>query len=152
MHTNSSLQSVSRLIDIGVEPFLVAPAIIGVMAQRLVRQICPACKVSYPATEEVLAANFCNTEGEEVLFWHGLGCDRCGHTGYYGRIAVHELFIINQEVRNLIAHRATSGEIHAAAIRAGFRTMQYDGLKKALRGLTTLEQLSAISYLEEKND
>ena len=152
MHTNSALQSVTRLLDIGVEPFLVAPAIIGVMAQRLVRQICPSCKEPYPAPPEIVEENFLNTEGESIQFWRGAGCERCGHAGYYGRVAVHELFIINQEVRNLIAHGATSGEIHAAACRAGFRSMRYDGLKKVLRGMTTLSQLDAIAYLEEQGD
>ncbi len=152
MHTNSALQSVTRLIDIGVEPFLVAPAMIGVMAQRLVRQICPSCKEPYTPPQEIIDENFCNTEGVEVRLWRGAGCDRCGHTGYYGRVAVHELFVINQEVRDLIAHAATSSEIREASIRAGFRSMRYDGLKKALRGLTTLEQLESIAYLEEKND
>lgn len=150
MHTNSALQSVSRLIDIGVEPFLVAPALIGVMAQRLVRQICPSCKESYLAPKEIVEENFSNVDGEEIKFWSGGGCERCGHTGYYGRVAVHELFVINQEVRNMIAHGATSSEIQGAAVRAGFRTMRYDGLKKVLRGLTTMEQLEAISYLEDK--
>ncbi len=152
LHTNSALESVTRLIDIGVEPFLVAPAIIAVMAQRLVRQICTSCRVSYPAPKEVLETFFTNCDGEDVLFWKGRGCDRCGHTGYYGRIAVHELFRINLEVRDLIARGATSGDIQAAARRAGFRTMCYDGLKKVLRGLTTIEQLKAISYLEEGAD
>lgn len=152
MHTNSALQSVSRLIDIGVEPFLVAPAIIGVMAQRLVRQICPSCKESYEAPANIVEENFFNTDDEVVRLWTGAGCDRCGHAGYYGRVAVHELFIVNQEVRDLIAHSATSGEIQEAARRAGFRTMRYDGMKKVLRGLTTLEQLESICYLEEKID
>lgn len=152
MHTNSALQSVTRLLDIGVEPFLVAPAIIGVMAQRLVRQVCPSCKEPYPAPPEILEENFVNTQGEEVQFWNGAGCERCGQTGYFGRVAVHELFIINQEVRNLIAHGATGGEIHEAACRAGFRNMRYDGLKKVLRGMTTLSQLDSIAYLEEQGD
>lgn len=152
MHTNNALQSVSRLIDIGVEPFLVAPSIIGVMAQRLVRQICRSCKESYVASQEIVEDNFSDVEGEEVRFWRGAGCDRCGHTGLYGRVAVHELFVMNQEVRDLIARNATSGEIQAAAGRAGFRTMRYDGMKKVLRGLTTLEQLEAICYRDEKAD
>jgi type IV pilus assembly protein PilB len=149
MHTNSALQSVTRLVDIGVEPFLVAPSIIAVMAQRLVKQICPSCRMSYPAPQEVLDQHFVNTEGEAVLLWKGVGCERCGNTGFFGRVAIHELFVINQEVRDLIARGATSGEIHAAAVRAGFRSMRYDGLKKVLRGLTTIEQLEATACLEE---
>ena len=122
------------------------------MAQRLVRQICSSCHASYPAPKAVLEEHFTHYEGEEIPLWRGTGCERCGQSGYYGRVAVHELFLINQEVRSLIAHRATNSEIQAAALRAGFRTMRYDGLKKVLRGLTTIEQLNAISYLEDAAD
>lgn len=149
MHTNSALQSVTRLIDIGVEPFLVAPSIIAVMAQRLVKQICPSCKMSFPAPQEMLDEHFVNTGGETVLLWKGAGCERCGNTGYFGRVAIHELFVINQEVRDLIARGASNGEINAAAVRTGFRSMRYDGMKKVLRGLTTVKQLDATACLEE---
>jgi type IV pilus assembly protein PilB len=87
-----------------------------------------------------------------VQLWKGAGCEQCGHTGYFGRLAVHELFVVNQEVRELIGRRAPLGEVQAAAKRAGFRTMWYDGLKKVMRGLTTLDQLDAISYLDEVSD
>ena len=148
LHTNNAMQSMTRLIDIGVEPFLVAPSILGVMAQRLVRQVCPACRVSYPAPAEIREACFTHCEGEEILFWKGTGCDHCGHTGYFGRVGVHELFVVNQESRDLIARNAPQSEVLAAAKRAGFRTMWYDGLKKALRGLTAFEQLDTIAYIE----
>jgi type IV pilus assembly protein PilB len=149
MHTNSALQSVTRLVDIGVEPFLVAPSIIAVMAQRLVKQICPSCKTPYAAERELVEQYFTSTEGEQVVFWKGAGCDRCGNTGFFGRVAIHELFVITQEVRELIAHGATSGEIHAAAMQGGFRSMRYDGLKKVLRGLTTIDQIEAVACLDE---
>jgi len=148
LHTNSALQSMTRLIDIGVEPYLVAPALVGVMAQRLVRQICPSCRTPYPAPPEVLEAHFTHFENEEVQFWRGVGCPHCGGSGFYGRVAVHEIFVVNQEVRELIARSAPQFEIQAAAKRAGFRTMFYDGLKKVLRGLTTLGQLDAIAYID----
>ena len=149
LHSNSALQSVSRLIDIGVEPFLVAPALVAVMAQRLVRQICPSCRVSYPAPAEVLEKHFTHYEGEEVLLWKGAGCERCGQIGFSGRVGVHELFVINQETRGLIARNAPFSEIQAAARRAEYRTMWYDGVKKVLRGLTTFDQIEAIAYLDE---
>ena len=152
LHSNSALQSVTRLIDIGVEPFLVAPALVAVMAQRLLRQICSSCRISYPAPKSFLEEHFTDCEGEEVLLWKGDGCDRCGQIGFSGRVAVYELFIINQEVRSLLARNASFVEIQAAARRAGYRTMRYDGLKKVLRGLTTPEQLEAITYLEDAAD
>jgi type IV pilus assembly protein PilB len=132
-----------------VESFLVAPAIIAVMAQRLVRQICPNCREPYSPPQKVIDENFSNAEGIKIEFWQGAGCARCHHTGYYGRVAVHELFVINEEVRTMISHGATMGEIQVAAKRAGYMPMRYDGLKKVLRGLTTLEQIDAISYLED---
>ncbi len=148
MHTNSALQSIPRLIDIGVEPFLVAPSVIAVMAQRLVRQLCPRCRESYPVPRKLLEENFINYEGEEVLFWRGIGCAHCHHTGFYGRIAVHELFVVNEEVRTLIARNAPFGEVQNSARRAGFHPMRYDGMKKVLRGLTTLEEVDSITYFE----
>lgn len=152
LHTNNALQSLTRLIDIGVEPYLVAPSLVAVMSQRLVRQICPSCRASYPAPREVIDAHFTGYEGADIRFWKGAGCERCGHSGYSGRLAVHELFVINSEVRGLIAHRAPMQEIQAAAGRSGYHTMWYDAMKKVLRGLTTFDQLSAISYLEEADD
>ena len=149
MHTNSALQSIIRLLDIGVEPFFVAPSIIAVMAQRLVRQVCPNCRESYVPPQKHIDENFVNTEGEKILFWRGAGCQLCHHTGYYGRVAVHELFVVDEEVRTLIGHGATMTEIQAAASRSGYLPMRYDGLKKVLRGLTTLEQIDAISYLDD---
>jgi len=146
MHTNSALLSMTRLIDIGVEPFLVAPSVIAVMAQRLVRQVCSMCRESYPAPQRVVEENFVNFEEEEVRFWKGKGCPHCHHTGFYGRIAVHELFVVSEEFRSLIARNAPISEIREAAKREGFRPMRYDGLKKVLRGLTTLEEVDAISY------
>jgi type IV pilus assembly protein PilB len=152
MHTNNALQAIIRLLDLGVESFLVAPAIIAVMAQRLVRQVCPACRESYPVPKEIVEENFIHADGEEIRFWRGTGCDHCHHTGYRGRVAVHEIFVINEEVRSLIAHGATSMDIQAAAKRAGYMPMRYDGLKKVLRGLTTLEQIDAITYLGDMDE
>jgi len=148
MHTNSALQSITRLIDLGVEPFLIAPAVIAVMAQRLVRQICPRCRESYRAPQSIVEQNFVNYEGEEVLFWRGAGCTHCHHTGFYGRIAIHELFMIDDDFRSLIARNAPMCEIQEAAQKAGFHPMRYDGLKKVLRGLTTLEEVDSIAYMD----
>ncbi len=150
MHTNSALQSITRLIDIGVEPFLVAPSIVAVMAQRLVRQVCTGCRESYAVSQTVIDDNFAHTEGHEIRFWRGAGCEHCHHTGYFGRLAVHEMFVINDEVRSMVSHNASMAEIQAAAARAGFLPMRYDGLKKVLRGLTTLEQVDSVLYLEDQ--
>jgi type IV pilus assembly protein PilB len=141
LHTNNALQAVTRLVEIGVEPFLVAPSIIGVMAQRLVRKLCDACKESYvPASEEVERL-FSGESRPEVVFWRHKGCAECRQNGFSGRIAIHEILIINDEIRNLISRNASILEIQESARKSSFRTMHYDGIKKALRGLTTIEEV-----------
>lgn len=148
MHTNGALQSITRLIDLGVEPFLVAPSVVAVMAQRLVRQICPRCRESYSAPQSILDENFVNYEGEEVSLWRGAGCTHCHHTGFYGRVAVHELFVVTEDFRSLIARNAPMCEIQESARKGGFRPMRHDGLKKVLRGLTTMGELDSITYYD----
>lgn len=141
MHTNNSLQAVTRLIQIGVEPFLVAPAVIGVLAQRLVRRICQHCKESYEPSAEVLDSLFFNREGAEVRFYRGRGCDKCHYNGYTGRLAIHELFILTDEIREMISNGTSIIEIQKESLRHGFRSMRYDGVMKVLQGLTTIDEV-----------
>jgi len=149
MHTNNALQAVTRLIEVGVEPFLVAPSIIGVMAQRLVRRICDNCKEAYPLTPQQIEEMFYNWDGKrEILFYKGKGCPQCNYTGYFGRLAIHEIFIINDEVRELIAKGASILTIQESAKRSGFMNMRYDGIKKVLRGLTTIDEIDRVTVLE----
>lgn len=146
MHTNSSLQAITRLIDIGVEPFLVASSIIGVMAQRLVRRICNHCKEKYKPPEEKIHEMFLWDGKQEVFFYRGKGCLSCNNTGYYGRIAIHEVFIINDEIRNLVSHNASILEIQKTAEKCGYQDLRYDGIKKALRGLTTIDEIDSVTF------
>ncbi len=141
MHTNNALQAVTRLIEIGVEPFLVAPSIIAVSAQRLVRQVCTVCRQEYPMPADRVARYFGDTHGRSVKLWRGRGCADCGGTGYRGRLAIHEIFLLTDAVRHLIARNASILDIQALALEHGFRPMLHDGLKKALRGLTTIEEI-----------
>jgi len=150
MHTNNALQAVTRLIQIGVEPFLVAPSIIGVMAQRLVRRTCDHCKERYPLSPQEIERLFIWDGKKEVFFYRGKGCTECNHIGYSGRLAIHEIFIMNEEVRALIAKAASILEIQECARKYGFQTMRYDGLKKVLRGLTTLEEVDRVTIAEEE--
>lgn len=149
IHTNNALQAVTRLIDIGVEPFLVAPSIIGVMAQRLVRLICDACKEKYLLTREEADKYFITDGKIELFLYRGRGCDQCNNSGYYGRIAIHELFVINEELRGMIAQAASILEIQKYAHDHGFQPMRYDGMKKALRGLTTIDEIDRVTIAEE---
>jgi type IV pilus assembly protein PilB len=143
MHTNNALQAVTRLVEIGVEPFLVAPSIIGVSAQRLVRRICPDCREEYPMPTDYVARLFGEIGRRAVSLWRGLGCASCGGTGYAGRLAIHEIFMLTNAVRHLIARSASILDIQALALQHGFRPMLYDGLKKAMRGLTTLKEVES---------
>jgi type IV pilus assembly protein PilB len=141
LHTNDSLQAITRLIELGVEPYLVAPTVVGVLSQRLVRRICPACKESYTATPEELAPYFTNPEAAPVTLYRGRGCAHCHGTGFYGRVGVHEMLEVSEGMRDLILTRATPAQMKAEAVNTGFRAMRYDGLKKALLGWTTLEEV-----------
>ena len=145
LHTNNALQAVTRLIQIGVEPFLVAPSIIGVMAQRLVRRLCENCKEKYALTPGEIEKHFTWDGKREVFFYRKKGCEQCNYTGYSGRLAIHELFIIDDEMRNYIARNASILDIQKYAHSAGFTTMRYDGFKKVLMGLTTVEEVSQVT-------
>lgn len=145
MHTNNSLQTISRLIELGVEPFLVAPSIIAVLAQRLVRRLCDHCKEEYKPSHELLDRYFVWDGKTDVRLYRSTGCEQCNNIGYWGRLAIHELFIIHEEIRGLISKGASVLEIEAAAIRSGFQNMMYDTMKKALMGLTTIEELERVT-------
>jgi len=151
MHTNDALQAVTRLIDIGVDPFLVAPSIIGTMAQRLVRRLCDGCKERYRLSDEEAGSLFTMAPGQEVYFHRARGCERCSRTGYFGRIAVHEIFVINDQVRTLIARNPSIQDIKDFAARSGFQNLRYDGIKKVLRGLTTIEEIDRITVFADEN-
>lgn len=141
MHTNNALQAVTRLVEIGVEPFLVAPSIIGVCAQRLVRRLCQSCREEYEMPQQRIANLFGDIGDRAVKLWRGRGCRTCAGTGFNGRIAVHEVFVLTEAIRHLIARSASVLDVQTLARKQGFKTMYYDGLKKALRGLTTMDEV-----------
>lgn len=143
LHTNSAPDAIVRLMEIGVEPYMIAPAVIGVLGQRLVPRICEHCKESYRPAEEVLRRYFDDEELPAVSFYRGRGCHVCNGTGFKGRIAFHELFAVNRVIRGLIVERANPEEIHREARKAGYRPLRHDGLKKVLLGLTTIEEVEA---------
>ncbi|NPB05282.1 MAG: type II/IV secretion system protein [Aquificae bacterium] len=144
LHTNDAPSAVTRLKDMEVEPFLIASALEGVIAQRLVRRICPHCKVPYKPTEEELKNLGLPPEGE-YTFYKGKGCEHCLGTGYKGRIAIFEVLELNEELKKLITKTQDANEIRKAARRHGFKTMLEDGREKVLKGITTSsEVLSAV--------
>ncbi|AXA36690.1 Type IV fimbrial assembly, ATPase PilB [Candidatus Sumerlaea chitinivorans] len=142
LHTNSAAGAVTRLIDMGVEPFLITSSLEAVIGQRLVRLICPICKRPYDPLPEELA-EFATTREEvaDITFFHGEGCAECAETGYKGRIGIFELLRVTDEIRDLILERATTDQIQDTAIRQGMKTMRQDGWLKICLGITTFEEV-----------
>ncbi len=145
MHTNNAIQAVTRLVDIGVEPFLVAPSVIGVVGQRLVRRICEACKEVYQPSDEELQEIPSELLALEQKFYSSPGCKKCRGTGYLGRMPIHEVFIINDHIRQLISDNASIVEIKAECEKFGFKPMRYDGMLKVLQGITTFSEVNRVT-------
>ncbi|GAB4275616.1 MAG: hypothetical protein Kow0029_16940 [Candidatus Rifleibacteriota bacterium] len=149
LHTNDSAGAMTRLIDMGVEPFLVASSIIGVMAQRLVRTICEECKEEYvPAAAVIKRAKLLYQAGKTKVF-RGKGCDKCNQTGYKGRTTITELLIPTERIKELIVEKAATSVIKNEGMKQGMRTLRQDGLAKVLRGITTLSEVIRVSADDE---
>ena len=147
LHTNTAAQGVMRLIELGVASHLVSSAVIGVLGQRLAARICENCRESYPPPRDVLSTHFELDGLTDVAFYRGRGCPTCRGTGYKGRVAFHEFIPITEEIRALISKDGTVQEITRAAAKVGYKPLRYDGLKKVLLGLTTIEEIERnISY------
>jgi type II secretory ATPase GspE/PulE/Tfp pilus assembly ATPase PilB-like protein len=151
LHTNSAAQAIVRMMEIGVEPYMVAPSVIGVLAQRLAARICEPCKEAYYPSRDVLLRYFEEEGLTEVPFYRGRGCAQCRGTGYKGRIAFHELVLITEEIRQLISEGKSAQEITRAAARVGYRSLRYDGIRKVLLGLTTIEEIEQNTSFEWAN-
>jgi len=141
LHTNDAASAVTRLLDMGVEPFLVASSLLGVLAQRLVRKICPHCRREYPIEE---SERLYFSDPPAVLF-RGEGCDRCKHTGFLGRMGIFELMLIDQDVRMLITSKSDANAIKESSIRSGMTTLRKDGLQKVRAGLTTIGEILRVT-------
>ncbi len=146
LHTNDAPSAVTRLIDIGAKPFLVAAALRSVMAQRLVRRICPACRRAHtPAVRELHALGLRPGEVAGANFAHGAGCVACQGTGYQGRMGIFEIFRVHDGIRAMIYDNVTAARLRAQARRDGMRTMREDGVRKVLAGLTTIEEVVSVT-------
>lgn len=141
LHTNNALQAVTRLVEIGVDPYLVAPTTMGVLSQRLVRRICASCKEAYQPTEQELAPFFTGYEGVPLTLYRGRGCPKCSGTGYSGRVGIYEFVEVSERMRELITEKQSVALLLEEAKRVGHRSLRHDGLKKALIGWTTLEEV-----------
>jgi len=146
LHTNDAPSSVIRLIDMGIEPFLISSSVIGVIAQRLVRRICPKCKKEIkisPEIEKILHEFEINSS--ELTLYKGEGCPYCKDTGYKGRIAIFELMEITENIRDLISKNVTTGKLRETAIEEGMCVLKADGIKKVCEGLTTIDEVLRVA-------
>jgi type IV pilus assembly protein PilB len=149
LHTNDAPSAVTRMVDIGVPPFLVASSVIAIMAQRLVRVVCPKCKEpDKPVEAEIQSANITSEQLANANFLRGRGCSHCHHTGYRGRLGIFEMLRMNSTMRNLTFNRAPTQELRRIARQTGMRTLLEDGVQKALNGITTLEEVLSICHHE----
>ncbi len=145
LHTQDSAGAVPRLMDMGLEPYLLASGIVGVIAQRLLRTICPDCKETAEYSEEMLAKVGLQPD-PGLVFYRGRGCAKCGDTGYRGRTGAMEILVVDHTTHTLIRERADSRLIKEAAVRSGMKTLMDDALAKAIFGQTTLEEVLRVAY------
>ena len=153
LHTNDAPSAFTRLIDMGIEPFLVASSIEAIMAQRLVRTICPVCKMEQKVERDYLRKiGFPEDQIASTRFMKGVGCEECRQLGYQGRLAIYELLVLNEDLRPLILSRAASSTIAQRAVELGMRTLRDDGWNKVKAGTTTIEEVLRVTQIEEHLD
>jgi general secretion pathway protein E len=150
LHTNDSAGAVSRLLDLGVEPYLASSSLIAIMAQRLIRKICPDCKQTYaPMAHELRELGLSDTEVDLLRqrrqFFIGKGCEKCFQTGYRGRTGVYELMMINERIQDLIYRRESAGVIKKMALSDGMQTLRMDGARKVMAGVTTVAEVLRVT-------
>ena len=144
LHTNDAASGITRLLDIGVEPYLIASSVVAFIAQRLIRIICPDCKtedMQVPVEVKRLIETEYGIPSGEIRIFRGKGCEECGHTGFRGRIAIHEVLPLTESIRKLIMDRLTAESIKAEAVRQGMTSLRYSGWEKVLAGITTPEEV-----------
>ena len=140
----------AELVEMGVQPFLVASSIIGIVAQRLVRVICPICKEPYPRDTGILKT-ILREDGhpdESVVAYHGVGCDQCKFTGYQGRTTIIELMNMDDEIRELVNENVPTSRLNQIAREKGMIPLREDGLRKVIEGITTLEEVNRVVELK----
>jgi type IV pilus assembly protein PilB len=148
LHTNDAPSAVTRLIDLGVAPYLAGASLIAVLAQRLVRKICSNCKEEYEPSVSVKKAMEKALNAPVAKFYRGIGCKKCRNTGYLGRIAIHELFVTNSEIQEVIAENANIKKIKELAFKNGMASLRVDGLNKVKAGITTMDEVLRVTASE----
>jgi len=150
IHTNNAPSTITRLIDMKIDAFLVASAVSGILAQRLIRAICKECKQPYNPGVDIVNSLHLPNPDNPYTFYKGAGCDACKGTGYRGRTGIYELMLINDPLRELILRNAPTAEITATAKEHGMQTLREDGLQKVLNGITTVDEVLRATAEESK--
>jgi len=152
LHTNDAAGGVTRLLDIGVEPYLITSSVEAFIAQRLVRLICPACKVEAEDTvdNQALKQQIIQEMGvSDFKIYRGKGCEECNFTGFKERIAIYEILVVDKAIKELILKKASADQIREKAIEEGMRTLRLSGWQKVIEGLTTLDEVIRATQMEE---
>jgi type IV pilus assembly protein PilB len=150
LHTNDAPSSIARMLDLGVEPFLITATLEGVIAQRLVRRVCVHCKEEYQPTEEqLMELELLPEDVKGRAFFRGRGCDHCNNTGYRGRLGIYEIMTFDDEIRDMVMANASTNLLRDAAKKRGMRTLRQSGLMAIFEGLTTIEEVVKQTILED---
>jgi len=145
LHTNDAASSITRMINIGIEPFLISAAVNAVLAQRLVRKICDGCKTPVKAVSDSHKAYLERNDMSDKEVFQGAGCEKCRHTGYKGRLGIYEILELDDEIRDIVTSNPTLTELRTAALGNGMRNLRTDGLKKVTSGMTTIEEIMRVT-------
>lgn len=150
LHTNDAASTINRLLDMGMDDYLLTSTVNGILAQRLVRTLCSHCRQAYPALPEVVEEMQLKryTNANPVTLYRPVGCEECGGTGYSGRVSIVELLVMTDTIRGMIMRHVTSGEVRQQAIVDGMQTMYENGLSKAVAGVTTIEEVLRVTREE----
>jgi len=148
LHTNDAASAATRLIDMGIEPFLVASSVVAVLAQRLIRKVCPDCKQGYQPDDEELIRLGVVPGKTKPTFYRGTGCPACTQTGYRGRTGIHELLVLDDEIRRLIGNKADAAAIRQAAVSHGMVLLKEEAAEKIFAGITTTEEVMRMTQQE----
>jgi type IV pilus assembly protein PilB len=147
LHTNDAPRALSRLAEMGIEPFLISSSVVCIVAQRLLRKICPSCKVVYtPTPQEISIYNHYSTSHERPVFYRGRGCRECKETGYRGRTAIHEVLAMTSELRSLVVHSSPMDDIRNSALRSGMVTLQEEGMRLVSEGVTSISEVIRVAF------
>ncbi|MBI5367399.1 MAG: type II/IV secretion system protein [Planctomycetes bacterium] len=147
LHTNSAAAAIPRLIDMGIEPYLLTASLVGILAQRLVRVICPHCREEHHAPDEMVRSLLANADPASVKLYRGKGCPRCTN-GYKSRTGIFELLTVDDEVQRLISRGAQTPEVRAKARERGMTTLRDDAIRKALAGVTTIDEVFRVTFVD----